>query len=99
MRNKLGDSCKYVLYSMNVCTSSVVKQLIVINRNQNKSFCLHNMCVLCVYLLVYINTHTYSIYFENMSMYLQVYIYIHIIYIYKYFNIKHIFLIYTHACE
>ncbi len=38
------------------------------------------MYVFCVYLLctVYINTHTYSIHFENM--YLHVYIYIHIIY-------------------
>ncbi len=34
---------------------------------------------------VYIDTHTYSIYFETMHMYLHVYIYIHIIYItYKY---------------
>ncbi len=52
----------------------------VINRIQNKSFCLHIMCVYCVY----INTHTYSIYFENIYMYLHVYI-IHIInIIYKY---------------
>ncbi len=40
------------------------------------------MCVYCVYIYnVYINTHTYSIYFENIYMYLNVYIYIHIIYI------------------
>ncbi len=51
-----------------------------INRIQNKSFCLHNMCVFCVYLLC-IHKHTYSIYFENIYMYLHVYIYIHIIYI------------------
>ncbi len=31
----------------------------MINCIQNKSFCLHNMCMYCVYLLcVYINTHT-----------------------------------------
>ncbi len=55
---------------------SAVKRLITINRIQNKSFSLHNMSV---------NTHTYSIYFENIYMYLHVYIYIHIIYIiYKY---------------
>ncbi len=30
---------------------------------------------------VYINTHTYSIYLENIYMCLHVYIYIHIIYI------------------
>ncbi len=68
---------------------SAVKRLIAINRIQNKRFCLHNIyvCVYCVYLLctVYINTHTYSIYFANIYMYLHVYIYIHIKYtIYKY---------------
>ncbi len=44
------------------------------------------MSVYRVYIYcVYINTHTYSIYFENIRMYLHVYIYIHIIYIiYKY---------------
>ncbi len=42
--------------------------------------CLHNN----IY-YVYINTHTYSIYFENIYMYLHVYIYIHKNYImYKY---------------
>ncbi len=38
------------------------------------------VCVCCVYLLC-INTHTYSIYFENIYMYLHEYIYIHVIYI------------------
>ncbi len=37
------------------------------------------MCVYCVY-YVYLNTHTYTIYFENIYMYFHVYIYIHIIY-------------------
>ncbi len=39
---------------------SAVKQLIVINRTQNKSFYLHNMlyvCALCTFIM-YINTHT-----------------------------------------
>ncbi len=55
---------------------SAVKWLITINRIQNKSFCLHNICVCAEYIYyVYVNTHTYSIYFEN------VYIYINIIYI------------------
>ncbi len=50
----------------------------MINRIQNKSFCLHNiMCVCTVYIYVYINTHTYNIYLENMYIYLHVYIYIH----------------------
>ncbi len=33
--------------------SSAVKRLIVINRIQNKGFCLHNMCVYCVYIYIY----------------------------------------------
>ncbi len=52
----------------------------MINHIQNKSFCLHNICECSVYIYdVYINTHTYSIYFENIYMYLYVYIYVHII--------------------
>ncbi len=39
---------------------SAVKRLIMINRIQNKSFCLHYMCVYYVYLLcVYKYTHTH----------------------------------------
>ncbi len=30
---------------------------------------------------VYINTHTYSVYFENIYMFFYIYIYIYIIYI------------------
>ncbi len=62
----------------------------MINRIQNKSFCLQNICVCAVYIYyVYINTHTYSIYFENIYMYicniLYILLYINIIYIlYKY---------------
>ncbi len=38
---------------------SAVKRLIAINRIQNKSFCLLNICVWTVYIhYVYINTHT-----------------------------------------
>ncbi len=44
---------------------SDVKWLIVINRIQNKSFCLHNIWVYCVYLLcVYIKAHTHGIYLK-----------------------------------
>ncbi len=50
----------------------------MINRIQNKSFCLHNMCVYIYY--GYINTHTYSLYFENIYMYIHLYSYI----LYKY---------------
>ncbi len=40
---------------------SAVKRLIVINHIQNKSFCLHNICVCTVYIYyVYIiDTHEY----------------------------------------
>ncbi len=38
------------------------------------------MCVLCIY-YEYINTNTYSIYFENIYTHLHLYIYIHLIYI------------------
>ncbi len=40
---------------------SAVKRLITINRIQNKSFCLHNICVLCVHLLcMYKYTHMHA---------------------------------------
>ncbi len=38
--------------------NSAVKWLIVINRIQNKCFCLHNIFLCTVYIYVYINTHT-----------------------------------------
>ncbi len=62
--------------------NSAVKRL---NRIQNKSFCLHNicLCVLCVFIMrpIYKYTHIQYIF----RKYLHVYIYIHIIYIiYKY---------------
>ncbi len=45
--------------------------IIAINCIQNKQFWLHYMCVCLVYIYyVYINTHTYKIYFENIYMYL-----------------------------
>ncbi len=60
--------------------------LSIINRIQNESFGLHiyicGYVMLCVYLwCVYINTHTFSIYFENIYLYIHVYIYIIILYI------------------
>ncbi len=72
------------LYDLLIC--SAVKWLIVINRIQNKSFCLHYICMCTVYIYyVYINTHTYSIYFENIYMFIHLYIHILIFYmIYKY---------------
>ncbi len=35
---------------------NAVKRLIVINRIQNKGFCLHYMCVYIYYVGIYINT-------------------------------------------
>ncbi len=52
---------------------SAVKRLITINCIQNISFCLH-MCYTVHIYYVYINTHTYSIYFENISMYIFIFI-------------------------
>ncbi len=44
-----------LVYSLYI---SAVKWLIAINRIQNKSFCAHNICVYCVYLLrIYKYTH------------------------------------------
>ncbi len=37
-------------YSTLKLKSSAVKRLITINRIQNKSFCLHNICVCTVYI-------------------------------------------------
>ncbi len=49
-----------------------LKQLIVINRIQKFLF----VCVFGVYLLcIYKYTHTCSIYFDNIYMYLHVYLY------------------------
>ncbi len=74
----------YIIVLYIYCSAG--QRLIVINRIQNKSFCLYNICVcaVCIH-CVFKKTHTYSIYFENIYMYLHVYVYIHIIYIiYKY---------------
>ncbi len=45
---------------------SAVKQLIA---SKIKVF-LHNICVYCIFYYVYIITHSYSIYFENIYMYI-----------------------------
>ncbi len=47
-------------------SSSAVKQSIAINHIQNKSFCLHNICVCTVYIYyVYINPHTCEYIFKE----------------------------------
>ncbi len=53
----------------------------MINRIQNKSFCLHNICVLCIFILIYRNTQEHLFW-----KYLHVYIYI----IYKYIVINNV---------
>ncbi len=63
-----------LMFCFNYCCQTI-------NRIQNKSFCLHNTCVSTVYIyFVYTKTHTYSIYLENIYMYVNVYIYSHIIF-------------------
>ncbi len=78
--------CVCVCIYIYISAVTAVKWLIVNNCIQNKSFCLNDIYVCTVYIYyVYINTNIYSIYFENIYMYLRAYIYIHIIYIiYKY---------------
>ncbi len=74
----------------------------MINCIQNKSFCVHNMCVYCVffmyyiYIYIYINKDTHiQYYLENIYM-----LYLYNLYYYKHLiykrNLKKI--IYTHAC-
>ncbi len=49
---------------------SAVKWLIVINRIQNKSFCLHNICVCTVYIYyVYKYTHMHAYIWEKYVMF------------------------------
>ncbi len=50
-----------------IVRSSAVKWIITITHIQNKSFCLHNICIFTVFIYyVYINIQAYSIYFENI---------------------------------
>ncbi len=54
-------------------TISAVKRLIVINRIQNKGFCLHNICVCTVYIYyVYINTNTCMYIFRKKICYVYI---------------------------
>ncbi len=62
-------------YVINEIKSSAVKILITINRIQNKCFCLHNICVYCVYLLC-IYKYTHACISENNYVYtLNIFIY------------------------
>ncbi len=54
---------------------SAVKGLIDINHIENKSFCLHNICFVSMYIYyVYIYKYTNSKYLENIYMHLDIYI-------------------------
>ncbi len=64
---------------------SAVKRIIVINRIQNKSFCLHNICMCTVYIL-YINTHTHTVYIWKIFTCIYIYIFIFLYFI-LYINI------------
>ncbi len=71
----------FISYWVVLCLySSAGQRLITINHIQNKSFCVYNIYVCTVYIYyVYIKTHTYSIYLENIYMYSHVqYIFIFI---------------------
>ncbi len=65
----------FSLVKDNIFNISAVKQLIVINHIQNKSFCLHNiyMCALFIY-YVYIKTHTISMFLKYLYVYTFIYI-------------------------
>ncbi len=68
---------------------SAVKRLIAINRIQNKSFCLHNICLCTVSIYVYINTHTYIIYSILKiftCIYMSIFIFIYFILYINIFN-------------
>ncbi len=56
-------------FTFSIINFNAVKRLIAINHIQNKSFCLHNICVCCVYLLcIYKYTHA-CIYLKKMFIY------------------------------
>ncbi len=58
------DMCKKINIYIYLCCQTI-------NHIQNKSFCLHNIHVCIVYIYyAYIDTHTYSIYLENINMYI-----------------------------
>ncbi len=61
------------LYTIIVFISAVKR----INHIQNKSFCLHNVFVLCIYFFVYINTNTCKYIYNKIYVY-YIYIYIYI---------------------
>ncbi len=66
------------IYTQSICA---FKSLIMINRIQNKTFCLHNMCVCTVYVYVYV--------------YIYIYIYIHI-YTHLYISEKYVYIKYIY---
>ncbi len=71
----IGDICYIYIYIY--IYFSAVKRLIVINRIQNKSFGLHNICMCTVYIYyVYINTNTCMYIFKKIWCLYIKYIYI-----------------------
>ncbi len=55
---------------------NAVKRLIVINRIQNKSFCLHSICVCMCIFIMYIQIHTHACIFQKkICLYIK-YIYL-----------------------
>ncbi len=58
----------YIYIYMCVCVClCAVKRLIMINHIQNKSFRLHNICVLCIFIMYILYTHTCMYIFKKKS--------------------------------
>ncbi len=61
-------------FRYNIVFFSAVKWLIAINHIQNKSYCLHNICVCAMYIYyVYINTHTCMYIFKKNILCLYIF--------------------------
>ncbi len=68
-RRRGADSRRHTRSRFGVTLQNVLQRLIVINRIQNKSVCVHNICVCTVYIYyVYINTHTCMYIFQKTML-------------------------------
>ncbi len=69
-------NCGELLTNIFIDISKIYNVLKLVNRIQNKSFCLHNIYVCCVYLLCIYNTHTHAFIYLNMLCLYSKYIYV-----------------------
>ncbi len=87
-QNTVKKNQKQVTACKQMHISSAVKRLIAINHIQNKTFCLHNICMCTVFIYyVFINTHKHTVYSLKIFM---------CIYIYKFIFLYYIYLMYKH---